>query len=445
MEGENQLNNNRFAFCLLKSKGDTTKEVQERLKQEGIQYTTRAINKIYSQYKERGTSISNRQNNGDILSQSYLFGGTIWFYMLYHQFMEIEESQTYQNQAKRLEYSERLKIIGFYECCQSQQETADHFQVHQSTISRLLQKFQITGDVKDYRRSGRYNKLGAKEESKIEEMIDENKYITAQEVADTLKVDRVTALSKMHEIGMKFSIPQKIPQLNASHLQKRYDHCRQLKDQPMDNIIFTDESYFQLYRNTLGNWHFEQSSNYVCIPQSKVCLMVYGCISLKGKSEIYIYEKGFKVDSVAYCNVLDEILIPFATKQFSEKQKGKQVFTQWYLLQDNAPSHRSKVTQAFLKANQIQKLSHPPNSPDLNPIELVWALIKREVEKQQPKNQESLRQSILSSWESISQDHIISFIDHFKYRVQFFNLVDMQQLFNPTIFKYTSGQFQRFF
>ncbi|KAL4465558.1 hypothetical protein ABPG72_014007 [Tetrahymena utriculariae] len=63
MEGENQLNNNRQAFRLLKSKGDTTKEVQERLKQEGIQYTTRAINKIYSQYKERGTSISNRQNN----------------------------------------------------------------------------------------------------------------------------------------------------------------------------------------------------------------------------------------------------------------------------------------------------------------------------------------------------------------------------------------------
>ncbi|KAL4500792.1 hypothetical protein ABPG72_020026 [Tetrahymena utriculariae] len=287
-----------------------------------------------------------------------------------------------QNSTKRLEYSERLKIRCFYECCQSQQETADHFQVHQSTISRLLQKFQITGDVKDYRRSGRYNKLGAKEESKIEEMIDENKYITAQEVADTLKVDRVTALSKMHEIGMKFSIPQKYP-------NQMLVICK--KD--------TLTSYFQLYRNTLGNWHFEQSSNYVCIPQSKVCLMVYSCISLKGKSEIYIYEKVFKVDSVAYCSILDKILIPFATKQFSEKQKGKQVFTQWYLLQDNAPSHRSKVPQAFLKANQIQKLSHPPNSPDLNPIELAWSLIKREVEKQQPKNQESLRQSILSSWD----------------------------------------------
>ena len=29
----------------------------------------------------------------------------------------------------------------------------------------------------------------------------------------------------------------------------------------------------------------------------------------------------------------------------------------------------------------IKKIEHPPNSPDLNPIELVWAILKKKVGK----------------------------------------------------------------
>ena len=43
--------------------------------------------------------------------------------------------------------------------------------------------------------------------------------------------------------------------------------------------------------------------------------------------------------------------------------------------QDNAPVHTALVTEWFEQQN-IQVDEHPPYSPDLNPIEHVWAALR---------------------------------------------------------------------
>ncbi|GGR23731.1 hypothetical protein GCM10008957_39510 [Deinococcus ruber] len=47
---------------------------------------------------------------------------------------------------------------------------------------------------------------------------------------------------------------------------------------------------------------------------------------------------------------------------------------------DNAGIHRSKSVQAFVALHERLSLVYlPPYAPELNPIELVWAYIKRNV------------------------------------------------------------------
>ena len=47
--------------------------------------------------------------------------------------------------------------------------------------------------------------------------------------------------------------------------------------------------------------------------------------------------------------------------------------------QDNAPSHKSKYTLGFLSKIIPEYLPWPPRSPDLSPIEQVWAYIKKKL------------------------------------------------------------------
>ncbi|KAL4473446.1 hypothetical protein ABPG72_012125 [Tetrahymena utriculariae] len=331
--------------------------------------------------------------------------------------MEVEDSNSRKSTGNRLDQSEKWKIVGFYEGCYDKQQTADHFRVNQSTVSRILSKFNLINDEQDYNRNGTQPILNTDDECKIEEIIEQNRYSTFKEIADSLKVSKNTILNKMHEMGLSFSVPKQIPQLNESHIQKILKDCRLLLNKSRKNIIYTYESYFQLQRNTQGRWYFENEANFQSIPQTRVCLMVYACICWEGKSEIYIYEKGFKVNSDTQFSILEEILIPFAEEQFYHtKRKRKQI--SWQLLQDNSPSHCSIVTKQFLQDNNISILNHPPNSLDLNPIELALAILKLKVEKQQPKNEDSLRQDISNSWELIDQAYIQACIQHFKNRIQ---------------------------
>ena len=67
--------------------------------------------------------------------------------------------------------------------------------------------------------------------------------------------------------------------------------------------------------------------------------------------------------------------------------------------QDNYPKHAVKL---YFKSKQFKLLSWPAQSPDLTPIETLWAIIKQKVSQYRSKNLNELKEIILRKWQQIS-------------------------------------------
>ena len=47
------------------------------------------------------------------------------------------------------------------------------------------------------------------------------------------------------------------------------------------------------------------------------------------------------------------------------------------LIQDGAPCHTANYTKEYLNNLGVTIRQNPPHSHDLNPIEMIWAILKR--------------------------------------------------------------------
>ncbi|KAI6649511.1 hypothetical protein LOD99_11876 [Oopsacas minuta] len=84
---------------------------------------------------------------------------------------------------------------------------------------------------------------------------------------------------------------------------------------------------------------------------------------------------------------------------------------QWRLAMDNDPKHTSKVTKAFLIKNIPKQLPWPSQSPDLNPIENLFAWVKQEFLKRGPRAIFELKRELELLWADISPDFLQPYCD----------------------------------
>ena len=130
--------------------------------------------------------------------------------------------------------------------------------------------------------------------------------------------------------------------------------------------------------------------------------MVGGGVSKNGVGKL-IFCIG-NVDSYAYKQAINYYIndINFLS------QNGDELIFQ----QDNAPSHTSKEIKTLL--SKIKSLKFwPPNSPEISPIEEVWAFIMRRLEGITFNDIESLKKKVLFIWNRIPKSFCEKIINKF--------------------------------
>jgi hypothetical protein len=74
---------------------------------------------------------------------------------------------------------------------------------------------------------------------------------------------------------------------------------------------------------------------------------------------------------------------------------------EWLLQEDNDPKHTSTLCKKWKEDKSIERMDWPSNSPDLNPMENLWRILKYKVANLHPKNLKELEVAIHLSWSEL--------------------------------------------
>ncbi|KAI0364255.1 hypothetical protein BV20DRAFT_956609 [Pilatotrama ljubarskyi] len=76
------------------------------------------------------------------------------------------------------------------------------------------------------------------------------------------------------------------------------------------------------------------------------------------------------------------------------------------VVEDGALAHKAKVTAQARSQLGIKQLTHPPSSPDLNPIEPLWFKLKKQVQDMPGayKSLNSLWEAAKAAWEEMPDE-----------------------------------------
>ncbi len=89
------------------------------------------------------------------------------------------------------------------------------------------------------------------------------------------------------------------------------------------------------------------------------------------------------VTAPVYQEILEHFMLPSADQLFKDAD--------FIFQQDVAHAHTAKSTKSWLNDHGVGVLDWPANSPDLNPIENLWGIVKRKIKKRDQKMQMSWR------------------------------------------------------
>lgn len=140
-------------------------------------------------------------------------------------------------------------------------------------------------------------------------------------------------------------------------------------------------------------------------PLHDIKLSCWGAISRRGSTSLHIF-KG-NLNGPLYETILQE-----------HTQEMQELYPSGFWFQhDNLPVHQ--CVEDWMADNGLERVSFPSYSPDLTPIENLWATLKHSVRCDAPLSEGDLRQSLTRNWKILtSKKNLKPYFDSLSHRYQ---------------------------
>ncbi|KAI4881788.1 hypothetical protein NFI96_011483 [Prochilodus magdalenae] len=251
-------------------------------------------------------------------------------------------------------------------------------------------------------------KTSARDNKQLRKIAVSNRFKSTSELTDLWNkqtgadVSRSTTYRRLRELSFKSRVPAVKPMLNKKQMEKRLKWAKEHGEwtaEDWQKVVFSDKSRFCISFGDQGPRVWRRGGetyNHKCVKRSvkfPQSVMVWGCMSARGVGKLCFLKK--TVNAAVYQDVLETFLIPTVEEQFGEED--------FIFQQDLAPAHAAKSTKDWFTKKQLEVLAWPANSPDLNVIENLWAIVKRKIRDRKPTTLDQLKQNIATAWEALSK------------------------------------------
>ncbi|KAK4689827.1 hypothetical protein P7C73_g290, partial [Tremellales sp. Uapishka_1] len=257
--------------------------------------------------------------------------------------------------------------------------------IPRTTVRRIIQHAKDRGNVYALPRSGRPQKLDARGEARLIRTIHNDPKSKFDVFGEVVGISRWTASRIAKKHGLNSRIARKKPMIPPVNQKKRVQWARDNEETDWKRVMFTDESCFKvgetarervlpLYRFKLAK---ARKVNGQTIAAETINSQVYSDQILWGILQDYVV---------------------------GERARGVDVL----VVEDGAPVHFGGASKAIRPMLDIPHQSHPPSSPDLNPIEGCWRIVKQRLRgmDKRPTSVDELWTEIERIWAEIPQETI---------------------------------------
>lgn len=319
----------------------------------------------------------------------------------------------------------RFRIVALCEEGLSTRRIARRLNVGQSDVVRCWSRFLTTGSVEDRPRSGRPRCTTRNEDRYIALTARREPHSTAgdyrrqlQQATGTTVSDQ-TVRNRLHDINLHARRPLRCPPLTRDRRRLRLQWARAHEHWLLpewSNCLFSDETRFALVPDNyrLRVWRVPGRPSRLRYPSQRAqqhggSIMFWAGIMHGTRTDI-LHIQGTMTADLYLNQVLQPVVRPLARRHGDN----------FMLVDDNARPHRARMVTDYLRDAEIERMDWPPYSPDMNPIEHVWDMLHRAIQRRPnvPSTIPELREAAIEEWQNLPQEDINHLILRMPVRVQ---------------------------
>lgn len=322
----------------------------------------------------------------------------------------------------------------FFSKCLNASAAARQLGIHIRAAQRWVKRYYEDPEsiFEKKKKPGRRRILGEEHKQFLLNYIDENPSAVVAEVAEILtqnfvdlNVSRSTIYNFMTtecNLSIKQAQFQPVERNSEEKIQQRYDWVQKWQQTDMDfttNCVFLDESAFHINLKRGMAWSKKGTPAIVTVPTTKAnATSILGAISATGLINVSLRvpkrikkrKLGRETDGYSVGTVTGHYL-SFLKATLDEMDKYPEMKGH-YLVMDNAPIHSSIDIGKYIHSRGYRCVYLPPYSPELNPIEQFWSVVKSKVKRNKFLEKESLMTRVSEACDSLYMSDFKGFVTH---------------------------------